>query len=81
MRKLKIALVAATVLGGAGLVAPAASAMPVSGLADATNQLSADVQTSPGCAAPIAAGGAQTTGATVLAAGGAPAGAGVGRRW
>ena len=34
MRKLKIALVAATVLGGAGLVAPAASAMPVSGLAD-----------------------------------------------
>jgi hypothetical protein len=44
MRKLKIALVAATVLGGAGLVAPAASAMPMSGLATATDQLAGDVQ-------------------------------------
>jgi hypothetical protein len=44
MRKLKIALVAATVLSGAGLIAPAASAMPVGGLATATNQLAADVQ-------------------------------------
>ncbi len=41
---LKIALVAATVLGAGSLIAPAASAMPVSGLASASNQLSADVQ-------------------------------------
>jgi hypothetical protein len=50
MRKLKIALVAATVLGGAGLVAPAASAIPVSGWQ--TQPSPADVQNVAGCAAP-----------------------------
>ena len=44
MRSLKIALVAATALGGASLIAPAASAMPISGLAPAANELATDVQ-------------------------------------
>ena len=44
MQKLKIALIAATALGGASLVAPAASTMPLAGLAEAPNALSADVQ-------------------------------------
>jgi hypothetical protein len=44
MQKLKIALVVATVLGGAGLLAPAASAMPMAGLAGASNELSAGIQ-------------------------------------
>ena len=44
MRSLKIALVAATALGGASLIAPAASAMPISGLAPAANARATDVQ-------------------------------------
>jgi hypothetical protein len=44
MHKLKLALVAATALGGAALSVPAANAMPLSGLAGVTDQLSTDVQ-------------------------------------
>ena len=44
MRSLKIALVAATALGGVSLIAPAASAMPISELAPAANALATDVQ-------------------------------------
>ena len=44
MHRLKLALVAATALGGAALLAPAANAIPMSGLAGATEQLSTDIQ-------------------------------------
>jgi hypothetical protein len=44
MRHLKIALVAATALLGATFVSRSASAMPVGGLAAATNELSAAIQ-------------------------------------
>jgi hypothetical protein len=44
MHSLKIALVTGTLLGSASLIAPAASAMPTSGLAAASNQLAADLQ-------------------------------------
>jgi len=43
MRNLKIALVAATALSGVSLLAPAASAMPMSGLAAASNDVAAGV--------------------------------------
>jgi len=44
MHALKIAVVAATLVGGASLISSAASAMPVSGLAGASSALAADVQ-------------------------------------
>ena len=44
MHVLKVVLVAATALGGASLVASTASAMPIGGLAAASNELSADIQ-------------------------------------
>lgn len=43
MHSLRIAVVAGTLLGSAGLIAPAASAMPTSGLAAISNQ-PADLQ-------------------------------------
>jgi hypothetical protein len=44
MKTLKMALVAATALGGAFLVSGSASAMPVGGLAAASKELSTDIQ-------------------------------------
>ena len=77
MRSLKIALVAATALGGASLIAPAASAMPISGLAPAANELATDVQPLPGFVGRFAAGGAPV-GVMVIAATGARAPTGAG---
>jgi hypothetical protein len=44
MHFLKIAFVTATILGGVALVGPAASAIPMNGLAAASNELPADVK-------------------------------------
>jgi hypothetical protein len=44
MKTLKIALVAATALGGTCLISDSASAMPVSGLAAASKETSSEIQ-------------------------------------